>query len=124
MKKLWERWKWQLRIFSRGNELFEGALKRVDEKRLWVENVLEKGFTPTSPIKPPREIPRQQQPVPFVPPEGTSMTGFPEFPQSMEDLLHTEELVAHNVPNPHEFADGFLGFQEFSGWEGFDINHL
>src|ERR1700738_3103312 len=51
LKKLWEALKWQLRIFSRGNELFEGALRRVDDKRMWVENVLEKGFTPISPVR-------------------------------------------------------------------------
>lgn len=55
LKKLWERLKWQLRIFSRGNELFEGALKRLDHKRTWVESILEKGFTPVSPVKPSRE---------------------------------------------------------------------
>lgn len=126
LKKLYERLKWQLRIFSRGNELFEGALRRLDDKRMWVESVLEKGFTPISPIKPSGKGPRtQQRPTPFVQPDGDSITGFPDFAtQSMEDLLNAEGLVPHNVHNPHEFADGFLGFEEFSGWDGFDINNM
>lgn len=98
----------------------------MDDKRTWVEIVLEKGFTPISPIKPSREGTRtRQQPLPFGPPDGNTMTGFPDFGgQSMEDLLNTEGLVAHNVHNPHGFGDGFLGFEEFSGWDGFDINNL
>ena len=89
LKKLWERLKWQLRIFSRGNELFDGALKRLDDKRTWVESVLEKGFTPVSPVKPSRDGSRTQQQLhPLVPPDGNAISGFPDFPtQSMEDLL-------------------------------------
>src|SRR5947207_11635993 len=88
LKKVWEKLKWQLRIFSRGNELFEGALKRLDEKRTWVEGILEKGFTPINPVKPSRDGSRtQQQPLAFVPPAGNAISGFPDFPtQSMEDL--------------------------------------
>jgi hypothetical protein len=124
LQKLWERLRWQLRIFSRGNELFEGALKRLDEKRTWVENILEKGFTP---LKPSREVSRiqQQRPLPLVSPDSNTISGFPGFPtQSMEDLLKTEGLVVHNVHNAHNYADGLLRFEEFSGWDGFDIHDL
>ena len=126
LKKLWERLKWQLRIFSRGNELFEGALKRLDHKRTWVESILEKGFTPVSPVKPSREESKtQQRPVSLVPPDGNAISGFPDFPsQSMEDLLNTEGLAVHNVHNAPNYADGFIGFDEFSGWDGFDIHNL
>ena len=119
LKKLWERLKWQLRIFSRGNELFEGALKRLDEKRTWVEGVLEKEFIPISPIKPPREESRAQPvPLPFVPPGGN--TGFPDFgQQNMEDLLNTEGLVPHSVRTTHNYPDGFVGFETFSDWDDF-----
>ena len=126
LKKLWEALKWQLRIFSRGNELFEGALRRVDDKRMWVENVLEKGFTPISPVRQHfrdgfRGIP---QPIPVVA-EGTSIAGFPNFAtQSMEDLLNAEDLIQQNVNAIPNFDDGFLGFEEFSGWDGFDINNM
>lgn len=121
LQKLWERLRWQLRIFSRGNELFEGALKRLDEKRTWVENILEKGFTPVKPVS---RI-HQQQPHPLVSPDSKPISGFPGFPtQSMEDLLNTEGLVVHNVHNAHNYADGLLRFEEFSGWDGFDIHNL
>jgi len=121
LKKLWERLKWQLRIFSRGNELFEAALKRVDNKRTWVDSVLE-NFIPVSPVKRSRE-PSRNMHMPFVPPEG--MNNFPDFPtQSMEDLLNTDGLVGHNVQADHGFHEGFLGFEEFSGWDGFDINNM
>lgn len=42
----------------------------------------------------------------------------------MEDLLNTEGLVGHNVPTGHDFHEGFLGFEEFSGWDGFDMNNM
>lgn len=130
LKKLFERLKWQLRIFSRGNELFEGALKRVDEKRMWVENVLEKGFTPIRPVA--RPMGQQRLAPPFVPAAGASgaiapSAGFPEFGgHSMEELLRTSSkgMADGRVGNPGEFPDGFLGFEEFSGWDGFDIQHL
>jgi hypothetical protein len=122
LKKLWERLKWQLRIFSRGNELFEGALRRVDDKRMWVENILEKGFTPVRIVRPSRAPP---PPTPFPPPEGTPVAGFPDFAtQSMEELLNAEGFGSHGGQNEHGFPDGFLGFEEFSGWEGFDIHNL
>ena len=126
LKKVWEKLKWQLRIFSRGNELFEGALKRLDDKRTWVESILEKGFTPISPVKLSREgLRTQQQPLPFVPPDGNAISGFPDFPsQSMEDLLNAERLAVHNVHTVHNYPAGFLGFEEFSGWDGFDIHNL
>jgi hypothetical protein len=121
MQKLWERLKWQLRIFSRGNELFEGALRRADDKRSWITPILEKGFVPVSLAKH-RHRPVQRVETPYVPLEGSTMTGFPDFSaQSMEDLLHGEGLAQQNA---EEFPEGFLGFEEFSGWEGFDINNL
>jgi len=124
LKKLWERIKWQLRIFSRGNELFEGALKRVDNKRNWVDSVLE-SFVPVSSVRRSRE-PSRNMHMPFMPPDGSnSMTNFPEFStQSMEDLLNTEGLVGHDVQTGHDFHDGFIGFEEFSGWDGFDMNNM
>lgn len=116
LKKLWERLKWQLRIHSR-NDLIEGALRRLDEKRTWVENVLEHGFTPPTPA--PRHVSKEQL-TPYVPVEGSPMGGFPDFAtQSMEDLLHAEGLVGHGA---QEYPEGFLQFEEFSGWEGFDVN--
>jgi hypothetical protein len=125
LKKLWERLKWQLRVSSRGNELFEGALRRLDDKRMWVESILEKGFTPVRPLRKPQDGVRLHHPPPHVSSEAASMGGFPDFAtQSMEDLLNTEGLVAHNVHNVPGFADGFVGFEEFHGWEGFDINNL
>ena len=125
LKKLWERLRWHLRIFSRGNELFEGALKRVDDKRTWVEIVLDKGFTPISPIKRKREDRLHQNHVGGFAVTRDEKTEFPEFPtQSMEELLNTEGFAAQNVPNTHEFTDQFIGFGEFSGWDGFDINNM
>lgn len=125
LKKQWERLKWHLRIFSRANELFEGALKRLDDKRTWVEIVLDKGFTPISPIKQTREEGLPRHPAIGLAVTGGGMTGFPEFPtHSMEELLNTEGFAAQNVPNTHEFTDGFIGFEEFSGWDGFDINNM
>ena len=125
LKKLWERLKWKLLIFSRGNELFEGALRRVEDKRTWVEIVLDRGFTPLSPIKLKREEGLPPHPTVGFAMRGSEMTGFPEFPtQSMEDLLNTEGFNAQNVPNTHEFTDQFIGFEEFSGWDGFDINNM
>ena len=121
LKSLWERLRWRLRIFSRGNELFEGALRRLDDKRAWVETVLEQGFTPITPVRR-RDERRQQQPPPYVPVEGAPVSGFPNFTtQNMEDLLHAEGLVG---PSGQNFTEGFLQFEEFSGWEGFDVNNL
>ena len=115
LKKLWERLKWQLRIFSRGNELFEGALKRVDNKRTWVDSVLE-NFIPVSPIKRTRE-PSRNMHMSFVPPEG--MSNFPEFStQSMEDLLNTEGFVGQNAQADQGFHEGLFGFEDFSAWDG------
>jgi len=124
LTKVWERLKWQLRIFSRGNELFEGALRRIDDNRSWVEIVLEKGFTPIVPVRPQREV-RQAQPTAYVQSDHP-MGNFPDFTtQSMEDLLNAEALSSHNThDNTHGFPDGFIGFEEFSGWNGFDINNL
>jgi hypothetical protein len=120
IKKLFERLKWQLRIFSRGNELFEGALRRVDEKRTWVESVLEKGFIPIRP-PPPRPVVRSFQPYPPAGIGGGSAGGFVDFGgQSMEELLQASEGLANN----NEFPDGFLGFEEYSGWDGFGIQDL
>ena len=97
----------------------------MDDKRMWVETLLEKGFTPINPVKPMREGPRNQQPIPYVSSDGNSMDGFPDFAtQSMEALLNTEGMVAQNVHNTHGFEEGFLGFEEFSGWDGFDINNM
>ena len=125
LKKLWERFKWKLRIYSRGNELFEGALRRVDDKRTWVEIVLEKGFTPISPIKQNREEGLQRHPLGGFAMSGGEISGFPELPmQSMEELLKTDGFAARNLPNTHEFTDQFIGFEEFSGWDGFDINNM
>lgn len=124
LKKLCERFKWQLRIYSRGNELFEGALRRVDDKRTWVEIVLENGFTPISPIKQNREGFQRHPGVGFAI-SGGEITGFPELPmQSLQELLNTEGFATRNVPNTHEFTDQFMGFEEFSGWDGFDINNM
>jgi hypothetical protein len=124
LKKVWERLKWQLRIFSRGNELFEGALHRVDDKRSWVETVLEKGFTPISLAGTQRRatVPQTSS---YVPPTH-QIGNFPGFAtQSMEDLLNAESLVTQNTHhNTDEFSDGFIGFGEFSDWNGFDINNM
>jgi len=136
LKKLFERLKWQLRIFSRGNELFEGALKRVDEKRTWVESVLEKGFTPIKPLAPMK--PHHRRGLPPVLRSAAATTGgsmggpspggFHDFQgQSMEELLHAPSTaggLGGGVGDASEFPDGFLGIEEFSGWDGFDIQHL
>jgi hypothetical protein len=125
LKKLWERLKWQLRVSSRGNELFEGALRRLDDKRMWVDNILEKGFTPVRPLRKAQDGVRPQHPPLYVSSGAASISRFPDFAtQSMEDLLHTEGLVAHNVHDAQEFGSVFVGFEEFHGWEGFDINNL
>jgi hypothetical protein len=44
----------------------------------------------------------------------------------MEDLLNAENLIQQNVnvSSSHGFEDGFIGFEEFSGWDGFDINNM
>jgi hypothetical protein len=124
LKKLWERLKWQLRVSSRGNELFEGALRRLDDKRTWVENILEKGFTPVRPLRKVHEGGTANS-VTYMAARAASVGGFPDFAaQSMEDLLNAEGLMAHNVNNTQGFSDGFVGFEEFSGWDGFDINNL
>jgi hypothetical protein len=93
---------------------------------MWIETVLEKGFTPISPVKQHfREGSRgMTQSIPFVP-EGSSMSGFPDFAtQSMEDLLNAEELMQHQIGSSHGFDEGFPGFEELSGWDGFDIDNL
>ena len=120
LKKLWERLKWQLRIFSRGNELFDGALKRLDKKRSWIESLLEKGFIPVNLAKLSR-VP--SVPAPLHQP-NSSIHGFPNFPsQSMEELLHTEGLASRDL-NTRGFPEGFMGFEDVSGWEGFDLNNM
>ena len=137
LKKLYERLKWQLRIFSRGNELFEGALRRVDEKRTWVESVLDKGFTPIKPLAAMRSTRSRPGPPPVLRSAaagaggsvgGPSPGAFHDFQgQSMEELLHSSsaaEGLGGGVGNAGEFHDRFLGFEEFSGWDGFDIQHL
>jgi hypothetical protein len=81
-------------------------------------------FTPVSPIKRSREASRNYSFAFARQNEGQSMGNF-EFPnQSMEDLLNTEGLVSHNVPQQPHFPDGFIGFEEFSGWDGFNINQM
>ena len=123
MQKLWERLKWQLRIFSRGNELFEGAFRRADDKRSWITPILEKGFIPVSLAKHRRPAPRVE--ALYIPPDDSTMAEFPEFSaESMQDLLHSQGIGSHNVSNAGEFPEGFLGLEEFSGWEGFDITNL
>ena len=125
LREIWERLKWRLRIFSRGNELFEGALRRVEDKRQWTESVLEKGFMPVVPpsrpkIREPTEPKSTPRPADSIP-----LTGFQYFPkQSMEELLNAE-LVAHDVHNnDHGFAEEFIALEKFSGWNGFDLNNL
>jgi hypothetical protein len=91
---------------------------------MWVDGILEKGFTPVRPLRKLQDGVRPHPP-PYVSSETASMGRFPDFAtQSMEDLLNTEGLVTHNVHNAQEFGGGFVGFEEFHGWEGFDINNL
>lgn len=124
LKKVWERLKWQLRIFSRGNQLFEGALRRVDDKRSWVETVLEKGFTPI-PLGGTHR-PAQASHAATKVEETNQIGAFPGFTtQNMEDLLSAEALATHGTQDgTHGFPDGFIGFEGFSGWQGFDINNM
>jgi hypothetical protein len=122
LKKVWERLKWQLRIFSRGNELFEGALRRIDDKRGWVEAVLEKGFIPIALARTQRSI-SIPRPGHYI--DGPhSLGGFPAFAtQSMEDLLRAEALAIQGAQDDtHEFPDGLIGFEGFAGWNGFDMD--
>jgi hypothetical protein len=61
--------------------------------------------------------------MPFVP--HKDMSNFPDFStQDMEDILNTEGLVGHNAQADQGFHGGFLGFEDFSGWDGFDINNM
>ena len=124
MKKIWERLKWQLRIFSRGNQIFEGALCRADEKRTWVDSILENGFIPTVPVKP-NSTTSELEATPFAA-DTTPVGGFQGFAtQSMQDLLGADVLGTHNThDNVQGFPGGFVGFDEFSGWNGFDLNNL
>jgi hypothetical protein len=117
LRQIWERLKWRLRIFSRGNELFEGALRRVEDKRQWIEGVLEKGFTPNIPPRPKVREPTEPKSTPQASDSGP-LAGLQSFPtqQSMEDLLSAELGAQGGHNNVHPFDDGFFGFEEFSGW--------